>query len=753
MRSTTDRRRRAAAGAVTLATLLALVLIAARLLDPVPEGLRAQYFSNTEWRGEPALSVIDAEPSSEHLFIDWTGTTPESFSTSWSGALVAPRGGSYTFATTSDQGSWVYIDERLVVDNDGRRGSPLARGTIALQRGVHSIVIRYRHLPGAAKFTFLWARADAALEPVPAWAMRPRQISYARFLTDRALDAAATAAGFGWIVTLLWAATIAFGPEMSRLRSQIAGDQAWPALAWILAASAALNIIGLWWGLPSGGWVGDELGPQDILDALSRHFAHGWWSKYPPLHYYVLALADTPMLALDRLGLVGIHTTLGYTLLMVTGRAVSVVMSAATLVAMFLCGRRAFGWRAGLFAAAVWALAAPIVFYSKTANVDVPYLMWLAFSLVFFLRVLDGGSVVDYVCWSAAAAFAICTKDQAYAFCLLMPVIVLHAMWRANRQARLSHSLWRAVTDRRIGAAAVTALVLFVLCHNLVFNAAGFMVHVRWITGRPSEYYRAFEPTVRGRLSLLGLTLQLIERSWGWPLCVVSAAGMIAALATARHRRIAICLLVPMASYYFGFINVVLYNYDRFVLPMCLVLAPFGGFALDRFTARPAPSRTWRLAGVGALFAYSLLYSGTVDALMVNDSRYAVERWLVPHVGRDDLVGMSGLPRNLPRLEGFNLVDITSLEMLSTAQPAFFVLNADYTRTEPADSPLGQVIGALRGGRANYSLVLRVRSRSPWPWLPLGHPDLVGDRLEPDVLSVLRNINPTIEVFERNRSR
>ncbi len=49
----------------------------------------------------------------------------------------------------------------------------------------------------------------------------------------------------------------------------------------------------------------------------------------------------------------------------------------------------------------------------------------------------------------------------------------------------------------------------------------------------------------------------------------------------------AIWLLVPIASYYLGFINVILYNYDRFVLPMCFVLAIFGGLACDRLLAQP----------------------------------------------------------------------------------------------------------------------------------------------------------------------
>jgi hypothetical protein len=45
----------------------------------------------------------------------------------------------------------------------------------------------------------------------------------------------------------------------------------------------------------------------------------------------------------------------------------------------------------------------------------------------------------------------------------------------------------------------------------------------------------------------------------------------------------------------------------------------------------------------------------------------------------------------------------------------------------------------------------RFRHASPWPWLPGGHPDLMGARQDSIVFSTLRNINPTIEIFQRER--
>jgi hypothetical protein len=276
------------------------------------------------------------------------------------------------------------------------------------------------------------------------------------------------------------------------------------------------------------------------------------------------------------------------------------------------------------------------------------------------------------------------------------------------------------------------------------------MAHLHDIT-TSRQGYQMVEPTLAGRLVLLRLTADLSLRSWGWPLWIVTLAGIFVAVKDAESRRLAICLALVIVSYYVGFIDVILYNYDRFLLPVCVVQAIFGGVALDRFL-RPS-SRTvhqLRVSVVGAAFAYTLLYATTVDDLMVRDSRYTVERWLDAHVGPDDQIGTAFPGIVLPRLGHFNTIDIGTLENLQRWAPAYYVLNADYARAAPPDTPVGQLVAALQQQKAGYRQVLRYRSASSWPWLPVPHPDLVGPRLEMPV-SFLRDINPTIEVFERSR--
>lgn len=65
------------------------------------------------------------------------------FALNFSGYIEVPTDGQYTFYTTSDDGSLLYIDGHLIVDNDGRHGVEEKMGTIGLKAGKHAIEIGY----------------------------------------------------------------------------------------------------------------------------------------------------------------------------------------------------------------------------------------------------------------------------------------------------------------------------------------------------------------------------------------------------------------------------------------------------------------------------------------------------------------------------------------------------------------------------------------------------------------------------------
>jgi hypothetical protein len=78
-----------------------------------------------------------------------TGTVPtfeltprnrnDEFGFSYTGYVDIPADGQYTFYTTSDDGSRLFIGDRMVVDNDGLHGEIEKSGTIGLKKGKHAI--------------------------------------------------------------------------------------------------------------------------------------------------------------------------------------------------------------------------------------------------------------------------------------------------------------------------------------------------------------------------------------------------------------------------------------------------------------------------------------------------------------------------------------------------------------------------------------------------------------------------------------
>jgi hypothetical protein len=107
-----------------------------------------------------------------------------------------------------------------------------------------------------------------------------------------------------------------------------------------------------------------------------------------------------------------------------------------------------------------------------------------------------------------------------------------------------------------------------------------------------------------------------------------------------------------------------------------------------------------------------------------------------------------GLREYLPKLEDYHVTDIATVEELRGERPRFFILNADYVQAADSGTDFARLASAVQSGQLGYHLRLRYRRKTPLSLLPWPHPDLVGDRRDAPVFSILRNVNPTIEVYE-----
>src|SRR5690606_1775339 len=136
---------------------------AAHPRSPDP-GLVQKIFPNTEFfdpaaRGTIVPTVAIPDRFARHKIAN--------FSIEWIGNIDIPVTGTYSFATESDDGSMLYLDDKLLVDNGGIHPKRLQQASIYLNAGLHSLRERYLNGPGAGEMRLLWAPPGDDLTDIP----------------------------------------------------------------------------------------------------------------------------------------------------------------------------------------------------------------------------------------------------------------------------------------------------------------------------------------------------------------------------------------------------------------------------------------------------------------------------------------------------------------------------------------------------------------------------------------------------------
>jgi beta-glucosidase len=126
-------------------------------------GLLGAYYDNPLSKEEPVRKQFDSI-----IDFHWGRGGPEGirnnfFSVIWEGQLVVPESGYYALATGSDNGSSLYINGELAIDNsDFMRNKTLYEfTTVELEKGKPvNIKIKYNEFWGEANMSFLWRKLE-----------------------------------------------------------------------------------------------------------------------------------------------------------------------------------------------------------------------------------------------------------------------------------------------------------------------------------------------------------------------------------------------------------------------------------------------------------------------------------------------------------------------------------------------------------------------------------------------------------------
>ncbi len=141
-------------------------------------GLLAQYF-NDAGSGVyfTALALTRTDPVVD---FDWASAAPDpavqadNFSVRWSGQVLAPVTGAFTFTTTSDDGVRLYVNGQLLIDNWTDHGVTQNSATIALVANQkYDIRMEYYDHGQLATARLSWAYPGQTIQVVPQWVLYP----------------------------------------------------------------------------------------------------------------------------------------------------------------------------------------------------------------------------------------------------------------------------------------------------------------------------------------------------------------------------------------------------------------------------------------------------------------------------------------------------------------------------------------------------------------------------------------------------
>lgn len=130
-------------------------------------GLDYSYYTGI-WQYLPNFdSLTPAQIGSVSNFNISSAPAVDSFAYEFGGFIDVPSDGQYTFYTTSDDGSRLYIDDSVVVSNEGVHGITEVQGKAALLAGMHKIRVTYFENSGGQALQVRWAGPGFARQLIP----------------------------------------------------------------------------------------------------------------------------------------------------------------------------------------------------------------------------------------------------------------------------------------------------------------------------------------------------------------------------------------------------------------------------------------------------------------------------------------------------------------------------------------------------------------------------------------------------------
>lgn len=138
--------------------------------EPGKPGLKVAYFDSTPQNAsveamEEMTSAADGVAEQIGLNVPLT-TKKDDYALQFSGIVNVPTDGDWKLRLTSDDGSRLYLDGELLIDNDGNHGMVEKVGEIPLSAGPHSLLVNYFNSQGGQGLRVEWEGPGVERGPI-----------------------------------------------------------------------------------------------------------------------------------------------------------------------------------------------------------------------------------------------------------------------------------------------------------------------------------------------------------------------------------------------------------------------------------------------------------------------------------------------------------------------------------------------------------------------------------------------------------
>lgn len=147
-----------------------------KFIDPLVNGLKYTVYEG-EWDDRPDINTLTSVTSGSQYGFDVRKIKKREdyIVIIFEGFLQIDQSGKYTFYSSANDGSWLYLDDKLVVDNTGDNHSGNQTGEISLKKGKHPLKVVYYENQGTEALNVLMKGPGMEKQAIPSYALYLKQ--------------------------------------------------------------------------------------------------------------------------------------------------------------------------------------------------------------------------------------------------------------------------------------------------------------------------------------------------------------------------------------------------------------------------------------------------------------------------------------------------------------------------------------------------------------------------------------------------